>query len=142
MRALVADASSKLAAFAQPGSAAYKALLVDLIAQAVTTLEGVAVTVRCRQTDLAAVQEAAGKAKSKLGKDAAAITVDAAAFLAPPPNPAHPDALSCLGGVVVGTVDGTIKVSNTLEERLRGAYESNLPELRTAIFGRNASLRA
>lgn len=142
MRALLSDASTKLAAFSQPGNAAYKALLVDLIAQAVTLLEGAAVTVRCRQADLGAVQEAAGKAKSKLGKDAQAVTVDTASFLPPGPNPAAPDAASCLGGVVVGTADGKIKVSNTLDERLREAYDSSLPQLRTAIFGKNPALRA
>jgi V-type H+-transporting ATPase subunit E len=142
MHSLLTAASEKLAAFAQPQSAPYKALLAELIAQAVTTLEGAPVTVRCRQVDLAAVQEAAGKAKSKLGKEAPSIAVDAAAFLAPPPNPAAPDAAACLGGVVVATLDGRIKVSNTLEERLRGAYDHCLPSLRTAIFGKNASLRA
>ena len=141
MRTLLTEAAAKLAAFAQPNSAAYKSLLVELIAQGVETLEGAAVTVRCRQVDLSAVQDAAGKAKAKLGGKAAAISVDSSSFLAPPPNAAHPDAVSCLGGVVVGTVDGKIKVSNTLDERLRGAYDSNVPELRTAIFGRNASLR-
>jgi V-type H+-transporting ATPase subunit E len=141
MRSLLTEASAKLAAFAQPSNAAYKALLVELIAQGVETLEGAAVTVRCRQVDLSAVQDAAGKAKAKLGGKAAGVSVDTSSFLAPPPNPAQPDAVSCLGGVVVATVDGKIKVSNTLEERLRGAYDTNVPELRTAIFGRNASLR-
>ena len=86
MRSLLTEASAKLAAFAQPNNAAYKALLVELIAQGVETLEGAAVTVRCRQVDLGAVQDAAGKAKAKLGGKAAGVSVDSSSFLAPPPN--------------------------------------------------------
>jgi len=135
MRSLVGDASAKLAAFASPASPAYKQLLMELVVQGCAAMEGAPVTVRCRQVDLAAVQEAAVKAKTKLGTGQGAVTVDTAAFLPPPPDAAHPDKASCLGGVVVGTVDGKIKVSNTLEERLHVAYQANAPSLRLKIFG-------
>ena len=146
MRSLVAEASSKLAAFASASSPAYKQLLVDLVVQGVAALEGASAVVRCRQVDLAAVQEAASKAKGLLGAKLASgstITVDTASFLAPPPNPAQPDAASCLGGVQVASVDGKIKVSNTLEDRLHNAYQANVPDLRIRIFGKSGGhLRA
>ena len=135
MRSLVSEASVKLAAFAQPSSPAYKQLLVDLVVQGVVALEGASAVVRCRQGDLAAVQEACTKAKGKLAAGAT-LTVDTASFLPPAPV-AGSDAPSCLGGVVVATADGKIKISNTLEDRLHLAYQANVPDLRVRIFGKS-----
>jgi len=146
MRSLVAGASSKLAAFSSASSPAYKQLLVDLVVQGVVALEGASAVVRCRQVDLAAVQEACTKAKAALGSklaSGATLTVDTTTFLAPPPNPSVPDAPSCLGGVMVCSVDGRIKISNTLEDRLQLAYQANVPDLRIKIFGKSGGhLRA
>ena len=137
MQALVSEASAKLAAFASPASPAYKQLLVELVVQGVSTLAGASAVVRCRQGDLAAVQEACTKAKGLLGPKLAAgstITVDTSSFLPPAPVSGS-DAPSCLGGVVVATVDGKVKISNTLEDRLHLAYQANVPDLRVRIFG-------
>ena len=41
---------------------------------------------------------------------------------------------SC-GGVVLVSGDGRITVSNTLDDRLKIAYNGNLPEIRTKLFG-------
>lgn len=47
--------------------------------------------------------------------------------------------LSCVicstGGVVVTSANGLIVCSNTLDERLRIAYNQTLPDIRTALFG-------
>jgi len=139
LKGLLTESSAKLAAFASPSSAAYKALLEKLVAQGAAKLTGAgALKVRCRQVDLAAVQEAVAKA----GK-AAQLSVDTASFLPPPPDAARPDAASCLGGVVVATADGAVTVSNTLEERLLISYQQNVPQLRIKIFGKSGGhLRA
>ncbi len=135
LRTLLAEASAKLAAFASPSSAAYKALLEKLVAQGAAKLAGTgSLTVRCRQVDLAAVQEAAVKVAKAHG---VALAVDTAAFLPPPPSPLQGDAASCLGGVVVATADGSASVANTLDERLRVSYELNVPDLRVQIFGKS-----
>ncbi len=52
------------------------------------------------------------------------------------PIPAPPS--SCLrscGGVVVTSADGKIVCSNTLDDRLRITYGSNLPAIRALLFG-------
>jgi len=41
------------------------------------------------------------------------------------------------GGVVGSTLGGKIKVDNTLEERLKILREKMLPELRSALFGKD-----
>jgi V-type H+-transporting ATPase subunit E len=137
LKGLLRDSSAKLAAFASASSPAYKALLEKLVAQGAAKLAGAgALKVRCRQVDLAAVQEAV----AKVGKQ---LSVDTGAFLPPPPDAARPDAASCLGGVVVATADGSLTVCNTLEERLHVAYEQNVPQLRIKIFGKSGGhLRA
>ena len=43
-------------------------------------------------------------------------------------------ACSC-GGVVVTSADGKIVCSNTLDDRLRITYSSNLPSVRSLLFG-------
>jgi V-type H+-transporting ATPase subunit E len=43
-------------------------------------------------------------------------------------------ACSC-GGVQVSSADGRIVCSNTLDDRVRIAYHSNLPEIREKLFG-------
>jgi V-type H+-transporting ATPase subunit E len=135
LRAVLRDASARMAAFASPAAPAYKALLADLVAQGASKLAGAgALKVSCRQVDLAAVTEAAAKVAKTHG---VALTVDTTAFLPPPPDAARPDAASCYGGVVVATADGCTKVSNTLEDRLRISYDLNVPQLRIKVFGKS-----
>ena len=135
LQSLLSEASAKLSAFASPSNAAYKALLEKLVAQGAAKLAGSGpLKVRCRQVDLAAVQDAVAKAGRACP---AGIAVDTAAFLPPPPDAARPDAPSSLGGVTVATADGTCCVDNTLGERLRVSYELNVPQLRVHIFGKS-----
>lgn len=52
--------------------------------------------------------------------------------------------VSCLppcscGGVVVTSADGKIVCSNTLDDRLRITYGSNLPHVRALLFGSAAA---
>jgi len=135
MASLLADASAKLGAFASPSAPAYKALLETLVAQAAAKLAGSgALKVRCRQCDAAAAGEACVKAAKAAGVP---ISLDTAAYLPPPPDAAKADAPACLGGVVVCTADGSLAVTNTLEQRLRIAYDLNAPDLRLEIFGKS-----
>ena len=55
------------------------------------------------------------------------------------PVPVHltrcsPPCRSC-GGVAVTSMDGRIVCANTLDERIRIAYNANLPDIRTKLFG-------
>ena len=136
LRGVLADASHKLAAFASPSSPAYKTLLEQLVAQGAAKLAGSGpLRVQCRQADQAAVTDVVAKvSRAHAGLQ---LTVDAAAFLPPPPDAVRGDAASCLGGVVVATADGTLKVVNTLDERLRISYEQNVPQMRVQVFGKS-----
>lgn len=63
--------------------------------------------------------------------------------LLPPPLPASCVPKRSLGGVVVLSGDGRVKVSNTLEDRLHVTYEANVPVVRrpahsTCILYRSA----
>ena len=56
--------------------------------------------------------------------------------LAPLPAPWPPPCPCCsCGGVVVTSADGKIVCSNTLDDRLRITYSSNLPTVRSLLFG-------
>jgi V-type H+-transporting ATPase subunit E len=137
LRAVLADAGVRVAAFASPASPAYKALLGDLVAQGVAKMgraDG-ALKVRCRQVDLSAVTDAVAKVAK--AHPNVPLSVDTTAFLPPPPDAARPDAACCHGGVVIATADGSVKVSNTLEDRLKISYELNVPQMRINVFGKS-----
>jgi len=58
----------------------------------------------------------------------------------PPPPATSKDGASCVGGVHVIAMDGKIFCNNSLDDRLKIAFEGSLPEIRTMVFGRNPSL--
>lgn len=55
-----------------------------------------------------------------------------------PPQPLMrcllPAACSC-GGIVLVSADGRINCNNTLDDRMHVSYQSNLPNVRTKLFG-------
>ncbi|CAL8087833.1 unnamed protein product [Orchesella dallaii] len=115
-------------------SGKYKRLLHALITQGLLQLLELNVLVRCRQADLALVEEVIPQAKSqyteKTGKEIN-IKLDQESFLA---------ATIC-GGVDLLAQRGRIKVSNTLESRLEMIAGQMVPEIRTSLFGRNVNRR-
>ncbi len=63
------------------------------------------------------------------------MVLDQSSFLPPPPSGGpNDDTASSTGGVVVQSSDGRITVSNTLDDRLKIAYQDNLPVIRAKLF--------
>jgi len=114
--------------------ARYKRLLHSLITQGLLQLLELNVLIRCRQADIALVEEVIPTAKSqyteKTGKEVN-IKLDQESFLS---------ATMC-GGVDLLAQRGKIKVSNTLESRLVMIAMQMVPEIRTSLFGRNVNRR-
>ncbi|KAL4702697.1 hypothetical protein ACJJTC_011562 [Scirpophaga incertulas] len=108
----------------------YTDLLVRLIVQALFQLIEPAVTLRVRQADKSVVESLLSRAqqdyKAKVKKDVQ-LKVDTENYL-----PAE----TC-GGIELIAAKGRIKISNTLESRLELIAQQLLPEIRTALFGRN-----
>lgn len=116
----------------------YKKLLTDLLVQAMKKLGEKSATVKCRQVDLILVKEILEGARKNytalFQEEAPALSLDQSSFLPPPPQ-GNEEVASCCGGVVVVSADGRITVSNTLDDRLKIAYEANLPDIRGRLFG-------
>lgn len=108
----------------------YSELLVTLIVQALFQLVEPTVTLRVRQVDKCLVESLVGKAqqdyKAKIKKDVV-LKVD---------GENHLPAETC-GGIELIAAKGRIKICNTLESRLELIAQQLLPEIRTALFGRN-----
>ncbi|CAH0596355.1 unnamed protein product [Chrysodeixis includens] len=108
----------------------YGELLTTLIVQALFQLMEPAVTLRVRQADKSLVESVLGKAQSdykeKIKKDTV-LKIDGEAFLSP----------DTCGGIELVAAKGRIKICNTLESRLELIAQQLLPEIRTALFGRN-----
>ncbi|XP_047511354.1 V-type proton ATPase subunit E [Pieris napi] len=108
----------------------YSDLLVTLMVQALFQLVEPAVTIRVRQADKALVESLFAKAqqdyKEKIKKDVQ-LKLDADNFLSP----------DTCGGIELIAAKGRIKISNTLESRMELIAQQLLPEIRTALFGRN-----
>eukprot|EP00162_Nutomonas_longa_P009306 comp19165_c0_seq1/m.35717 comp19165_c0_seq1/g.35717 ORF comp19165_c0_seq1/g.35717 comp19165_c0_seq1/m.35717 type:complete len:234 (+) comp19165_c0_seq1:76-777(+) len=119
--------------------AAYKAMVADLIVQSLINLQETNAIVKCRECDKDIVQEVlAGSVEQyqKLsGKKEVHVQMDSE-HLAPPPSADNPNRF-CNGGIVVHAHGGKIICDNTLDSRLRQVYEAELPEIRTALFGRS-----
>lgn len=111
-------------------SGQYADVLVTLIVQALYQLMEPEVTLRIREADLAIVKSVLGRAthdyKNKIKKDVS-LNIDKDLYL-----PAE----TC-GGIELSSAKGRIRISNTLEARLDLISQQLLPEIRTALFGRN-----
>eukprot|EP00199_Chlamydomonas_sp_CCMP681_P005904 CAMPEP_0119102726 /NCGR_PEP_ID=MMETSP1180-20130426/1364_1 /TAXON_ID=3052 ORGANISM="Chlamydomonas cf sp, Strain CCMP681" /NCGR_SAMPLE_ID=MMETSP1180 /ASSEMBLY_ACC=CAM_ASM_000741 /LENGTH=227 /DNA_ID=CAMNT_0007087055 /DNA_START=121 /DNA_END=804 /DNA_ORIENTATION=- len=135
---LVAETKLKLREVSKnPGS--YKKLLQDLLVQALKKLGEKSATVKCRQVDLVLVKEVLEPARKAFTalfqEEAPVLSLDQASFLPPPPTGAPgDDHNTSLGGVAVTSSDGRITVSNTLDDRLKIAYQANLPVIRQKLF--------
>jgi len=108
----------------------YQSVLLTLIVQGLYQLMEPKVSIKSRQVDQALIQSLLPKAveeyKSKAGKDCV-IVLDTE-------NNLPPD--TC-GGVELISLNGRIRVPNTLESRLELISQQLVPEIRQALFGRN-----
>jgi len=96
-----------------------------------------AVAVRCRQEDkslVEAVLQQAERDYTTSKKKRCKLTLDTKNFLAPGTTSSASQE-TCAGGVVLSAQDGRILVNNTLDMRLKYAFEVALPEIRERLFG-------
>jgi V-type H+-transporting ATPase subunit E len=146
MRQVVKEARKQVRDSAAQDPQRYKTLLQALLVQALARLEEPAegtASVRCRASDsdaVRAVLEPARQAYAQaLGKEAPKLVLDAANPLPPAAAPGleddSPEGTTCAGGVAVATTGGKVVCSNTLDARVRIAYEALLPAIRAALFG-------
>jgi V-type H+-transporting ATPase subunit E len=124
----------------------YAPLLQALLAQALCRLEepeGGTALVRCRAADADAVKAALEPARkayaAATGASAPALVIDSASPLPPAAAPGleddSPEGTTCAGGVSVASTGGRVVCCNTLDARVRIAYEALLPSIRSALFG-------
>eukprot|EP01118_Nematostelium_gracile_P008610 TRINITY_DN2853_c0_g1_i1.p1 TRINITY_DN2853_c0_g1~~TRINITY_DN2853_c0_g1_i1.p1 ORF type:complete len:235 (-),score=75.39 TRINITY_DN2853_c0_g1_i1:147-851(-) len=134
---LLTESHKKLAQISK-NQDSYRKLLKDLIVQSLIKLGEPTVKVLARKEDVSLVQsvlsEAVSEYTSKTHKTAN-VTLDNSSFLPPGPQHGSLDGEFCSGGVVLATPDGKIVCSNTLDDRLKMAFEGLLPEIRTILFG-------
>jgi len=108
----------------------YEKVLQKLLAQGLFQLLEKDIIIRCRQSDLAAVETCMNPAYEEFQtatKREAKLTLDKENFLLP----------ETCGGVELIAFKGKIKCTNTLESRLDLISQQLLPEVRVALFGRN-----
>lgn len=108
----------------------YKLLLQGLIAQGLFQLLVAKVEIKCRERDLALIQEVIPKAVEQYkaaAKKNVEVIINRKSYLSN----------DITGGVELTTLDGKMKVVNTLENRLELISEQILPELREILFGVN-----
>jgi V-type H+-transporting ATPase subunit E len=130
IQGMLAEARATVGAVS--GSPTYGGLLVNLIVQGVKKLETKQAVVRCRAADKDKVKQAMQEAMGKLPDDVS-LRLDEHEFLPPAPV--------CTGGVHVISVDGKIVCNNSLDDRLKVAFERNTPEIRKTIFGANPNIQ-
>lgn len=134
VRSILDEAQDRLVALTTKDRARYKTLLKNLLIEAAQKLGERDVKVRCRKEDVSLVKEVISETSAELS---GSLTLDESTFLPPAPSAStkSEEFDTCAGGVVVTSADGRIVCSNTLDDRLRIAYSSNLPALREILFG-------
>jgi V-type H+-transporting ATPase subunit E len=138
LQSILTDAKSKLSALSNDKKK-YTQLLKQLILQASKCLHLNDVLVRCRKEDIEiandAMQQAQSEAVQKLGtKLSAKLDNEKSLASGPKGNKEEDFDSACLGGVVVLSTDRQVRCTQTLEERLRISYASNMPSVRQHVF--------
>lgn len=134
------DVTSKLQAELR-SEPKHKQLITDLITQGLLMLLEDDVTVQCRQCDEKLVQGCLNDAASKYTQvirqqtgvsKSVKLSIDKSGFLPGPPGGGA--GKSCIGGVTLSCSNGSIKVNNTLDERLKLTMELDKPAIRSLLF--------
>jgi len=109
--------------------ASYSKLITNLIAQSLYRLIEPEIFVKCREKDLALVNQSCKAAiemyKANIKRDVKITVLNS--FLPP----------DISGGIEAYTSDGKIKIINTLEARLNMLFSQMIPEIREKLFGKN-----
>jgi len=115
----------------------YKDLLVRLMIQALNKMEGeTEILVQHREEDQKVVAEAIEIVKGMREKDGRPVQLSVdKTFLAPSRARASAKTLiTCSGGIVL-SARGRVFCDNTLDVRLKYAYERLVPQIRQNLFG-------
>jgi len=128
METVVEEARAKLAE-TSADAGRYRTLMTALIVQGARKLGDASVRVRCRECDAAVAREAVAAAAAEM--PGMTVTLDESSSL--------PAAPACSGGVEVANSTGKIVCDNTLDARLRIAYENGTPAIRAKIFGESSA---
>jgi len=108
----------------------YRTLVEKLLLQGLLQLVEDNVVVRCRQTDVALVEQIKGGVCQQFEQKAARkcnVVIDTKTFLND----------KCGGGVEILARNGKIMVANTLEKRLEHVAAQMQPQMRAKLFGPN-----
>jgi V-type H+-transporting ATPase subunit E len=140
---IVSNAKHKLSQISSSGGKKYQDLLKELMLQGARSMNLSRLVVRCRKSDVdvceRAKQNAQSEANSRLGRSVE-FTVSRDQFLPPgPTDPSESDSTTCLGGIRLFSTDFRIDCRQTLDDRLSVAYTTNLPQLRTTVFGESST---
>jgi len=119
----------------------HKKLITNLIAQGLLLLLEDDVVVKCRDCDKSMVQGCLTDAanlytqtvKAQTGVTKTVSLSLAKTFLPGPPSAGNSGA-SCIGGVMLSCSNDSIKVNNTLDERLKLTMELDKPAIRGLLF--------
>lgn len=122
------DASKSLSTIPSTDPSAYQKILQSLILQGLIVLSDSDVVIRCRASDIEAVDYMIPLVTQEyvtMTDSPVTVVIDRNTYLAD----------SCTGGIVLLSQGGTIVVENTFESRLEIAYQQNLPKIRKVMFG-------
>lgn len=139
VQSVLEEAEKKLQGFTTD-KAKYKAMLTDLLIQALAKLRQPAALVMGRECDAdlikAAIEPARKGYSDRFGTEAPSVEYDSSSFLPPPPKGgAKSDEYeSCSGGIKVSSTNGKITCDNTFDTRLAIAYQATLPSIRAVLF--------
>eukprot|EP01099_Mayorella_cantabrigiensis_P000894 TRINITY_DN1380_c0_g1_i1.p1 TRINITY_DN1380_c0_g1~~TRINITY_DN1380_c0_g1_i1.p1 ORF type:complete len:255 (-),score=78.65 TRINITY_DN1380_c0_g1_i1:147-854(-) len=118
----------------------YPELLHKLILQGLIQFGESDVSVQCREVDKKILSSdflsKVAKEYEQLTSKKVKLNIDST-FLPPPPPSVEYEGESCCGGIVLSAEKGRILCDNTLDQRLRLAYEQLLPDVRKMLFGRS-----
>jgi len=137
---LLGEAHHRLRALTQDPNS-YKKLLQALTVQGLIKLQEQKVQIVCRAQDVALIKQvlplAIAEYAQKSGKTVD-ISINQSEPLPPGPELSNGGDI-CSGGIVLSTMDGRIICANTLDARLSMVFDQKLPEIRTILFGANAT---
>jgi len=134
---LLTEAHKRLSVVSK-NAESYKKLMQSLIVQGLVKISEPKVKLVVRKEDVSLVESLKGQAIAdytrRTGKHVD-LELETSAYLPSGPESAHVEGEFCSGGVILATPDGRIVCSNTLDARLKMAYEQLLPEIRTSLYG-------
>jgi V-type H+-transporting ATPase subunit E len=151
MKGIISEVTGAAHAKITSDKAAYKALLVQLMVQALIKMDEPKVKVCCRACDLALCQEAAPVAAKtyvdlmlsacgdRVTCELAVSEEDRDMLPGPPQEGASMVGGSCSGGVVMKAHRDRIICDNTLDTRLALIWEETQPKIRGTLFPAAAS---